>query len=139
MTALNLLDVHGNPLDAEALNQLIKDLPTCTSSTPNRLLVADKTYKGEGCQVSDMHVFAAQQKGWQIQVSDDGSTWRDYDDAPAATGSTALKGDVNGDGQVTISDAVGVVNIILSGGASAPALQVSEEAESHQESLEAPE
>lgn len=116
LTFLTVLDVHGNPIDGEALNNLIKELPVCTLETPNVLRVADKTYEGEGCEVNATHVYAASMKGWTIQVTDDGTSWRDYDDAPATSGAPAgLRGDVNGDGKVTITDAVTVVNIILSG------------------------
>ena len=52
-----------------------------------------------------------------------------YLDSDIATTTITMKqGDVNGDNKVTITDAVSVVNIILNGGASAPALSEPEEA-----------
>jgi hypothetical protein len=52
-----------------------------------------------------------------------------YQDSDVATTTITMKqGDVNGDGGVSITDAVAVVNIILNGGASAPALSEPEEA-----------
>ncbi len=49
----------------------------------------------------------------------------DSEVATASVNVAGLKGDVNGDGNVTITDAVSVVNIILSGGASEEGTQVS--------------
>ena len=56
-----------------------------------------------------------------------------YLNSDAATANIDIrgkKGDVNQDGEVTITDAVSVVNIILEGGAAAPALKELEEIDS---------
>ena len=92
------------------MNSLIKELTVCTSETPNILVTVDKNYEGQGVECNDMHVYAAQQKGWKIQYAD-GS---DMTDAPAGTGgATGVKGDVTGDGVVDIADAVHIVNFIV--------------------------
>ena len=111
LTGLDVLDIHNNPISTEAMNSLIKELTVCTSETPNILVTVDKNYEGQGVECNDMHVYAAQQKGWKIQYAD-GS---DMTDAPAGTGgaATGLKGDVTGDGVVDIADAVHIVNFIV--------------------------
>ena len=59
------------------------------------------------------------------------ATKEGYENSEVATADVELqvgkKGDVNQDGEVTITDAVGVVNIILNGNAAAPAMEDVEE------------
>ena len=80
---------------------------------------------------------AGSSAGNDVQLSSSYTVWvvakkSGYDDSDKVTkkvDANGLQGDVNRDGKVTISDAVGIVNIILdNGGASAPALSEPEKA-----------
>lgn len=118
----------------------IQEYPKC--ATPTISVIDGKLHfecETPGAQFSYGYTFdgAGQNTGNDVPLSSSYNVWvvakkSGYDDSDRVTmniDACGLQGDVNRDGKVSISDAVGVVNIILdNGGSSAPALSEPEEA-----------
>ena len=82
---------------------------------------ASESGKGTGNDISITPTYA-------VKVYASKPDFTDSEEASLDINAAGIKGDTNQDGKVTISDAVGVVNIILNNGeATAPALQDEEE------------
>lgn len=84
---------------------------------------ASESGKGTGNDISITPTYAV-----KVYASKPGYT--DSEEVSLDINAAGVKGDVNQDGEVTITDAVSVVNIILEGGAAAPALKELEEIDS---------
>ena len=64
--------------------------------------------EGEGNVMTTTQVEAATAKGWTPAFTPDGSKWYKY----AGSEPDALRGDVNGDGEVNVGDLVSVSNFM---------------------------
>ncbi len=110
--ALNTLYCYGNQISNTGMTTLMNSLPTRSSSDRGTLRVLYNTYESNVFTVT--HAAAAAAKYWN-PYRYDGSNW------VLITAST--RGDVNGDGEVNISDAIMLITYIASG--SAPGIDLS--------------
>ena len=99
--ALRHVACYGNQLAEDAMSRFVGDLPTIpTSEEVGSLLVLGSD--NEGNVFTDSHKAAAAAKRWNAQMSDG-----------SPIGGSGLRGDINGDGSVDVTDVNIIVNIIL--------------------------
>ena len=93
------------------MENMIMGLPYKANSQ-NAFYLYDETNENEGNHITKTYVRFAKKLGWVPYYHDNiSSPWKAYDgedEAPATS-----SGDVNGDGQITISDVTKLVNIVL--------------------------
>ena len=108
---LNSLRCYGNNISGEEMENMIMGLPYKANSQ-NAFYLYDETNENEGNHITKTYVRFAKKLGWVPYYHDNiSSPWKAYDgedEAPATS-----SGDVNGDGQITISDVTKLVNIVL--------------------------
>lgn len=110
---------HNNSLSGgKAIDDMIASLPNLTNSYGDIYFIDKANYYGaeEHNYCTPEQVAAAQAKNWnfiQLEKDDDGDEWYYY--WRVYLGESSIKGDVNGDNNVDISDVVALVNIILNG------------------------
>lgn len=99
--ALRHVECYENQLAEDAMSRFVGDLPTIpTSEEAGSLLVLGSD--NEGNVFTDSHKAAAAAKRWNAQMSDG-----------SPIGGSGLRGDINGDGSVDVTDVNIIVNIIL--------------------------
>jgi hypothetical protein len=107
-TALNALYCYQNKISGTGMTTLVNSLPTRSSSNKGELRAIFNG--GENNSMTEAQITTARNKYW-LPKKYNGSAWVDM------TAST--RGDVNGDGEVTISDVTALIDYLLSGDASA--------------------
>ena len=98
------------------MDNLVFAMPTRTAADNAKFRVYDETFTGEGCLCTTTHVGVLKQKNWTSLYTANGRNWLEYageDVASMQGGNTGLRGDINGDGNVSIADVTTLVNIIL--------------------------
>lgn len=108
-TALTKLYCYRNNISGSGMTTLVNSLPTRSASSKGSLRAVYNA--NEGNSMTTAQITTARNKNW-IPYRYNGSTWVEI------TAST--RGDVNGDGSVSIDDVTALIDILLSG-ASAPA------------------
>ncbi len=114
---LKTMSIYYNQLKSNAMGNLIAGLPTCSSGDAGMAYVFvdpnPNTGATDGNVITDALINQASAKHWvPYHYSWSNSTWIPY------TGSADLRGDVNGDGSVNISDVTALNDYLLSGNAS---------------------
>ena len=104
-TALKTLYCYQNKISGTGMTTLINSLPTRSASDKGELNVIFNT--GENNSMTAAQITTASNKNWLPQKYN-GSAWVEL------TAST--RGDVNGDGSVTISDVTALIDLLLGGG-----------------------
>ena len=95
------------------MDALIGSLPSNTTDDVYRFYVYS-TYENEGNVCTKSQVAAVKAKGWTPYYTINGWTWEKYEGSEdPATEPEFEMGDVNGDGDITIADAVATVNYIM--------------------------
>ena len=102
-TALNKISGYRNQITAAGMTTLVNSLPTRSTSNTGVLYVQYNTNEGNVFNAS--HLSTAQAKKWYPKKYN-GSSWVDI--------TFATPGDVNGDGQVNISDVTDLIDMLLS-------------------------
>ena len=103
-TALRVLWIMNNQIKGAAMTSLINSLRTIpTSESEGELGVFEQSYTSwpEGNQFTNKHNSAARAKRWLPKQYN--SSWQEI----------PLKGDVNGDGKINVSDVTALINMIL--------------------------
>ena len=103
-TALNKISGNRNQITAAGMTTLVNSLPTRSTSNTGVLYVQYNTNEGNVFNAS--HLSTAQAKKWYPKKYN-GSSWVDI--------TFATPGDVNGDGQVNISDVTDLIDLLLTG------------------------
>ena len=106
---------HNNPIRNEGMDELISALITLGSGQQGTLRIYDETFEGVGAYCTSDQVTAARNKGWEVQYFDreagipNGTLgeWLSFDGF-----STAI-GDMDGDGDIDITDANIITDYIL--------------------------
>ena len=104
-TALKTLFCYQNKISGTGMTTLVNSLPTRSASDKGELNVIFNT--GENNSMTAAQITTARDKYWLPQKYN-GSAWVEL------TAST--RGDVNGDGSVTISDVTALIDLLLGGG-----------------------
>ena len=111
---LKSMIIYYNQLKSNAMGNLIASLPTRSGDTGNVYAIVDPNPDSgstdEGNVITPAQVSQANAKNWAIyhwSWAEDGG-WEPY------TGSSFQRGDVNGDGNVNISDVTALINYLLS-------------------------
>ena len=102
-SALQYIYCYKNQISGSGMTTLVGSLPTRTSSSPGNLYAIYNT--GESNEITSQQLVAANNKYWNVKRYN-GSEWENM----VATG---LRGDVNGDGEVNISDVSTLMNVTL--------------------------
>ena len=109
-TGLCYLTCYGNSIKRDAMERLVRSLPTINDGKGYFVVYAEVINDGNEC--TEKHVFGLEMKNWQAYCWDDTEqAWLPYAGISEASGSA--NGDINGDGKVTIADVTKLVNIIL--------------------------
>ncbi len=104
LTMLENVEVMDNQLDSDGITTLINSLPEGDGT--NAVLIYHEGSSREGnVQPTSVEIVAANQKGWQLIYQKADGSYSPFE--------PYIKGDVNGDGSVTIADVTALVNIIL--------------------------
>ena len=106
-TALNALYCYQNKISGTGMTTLVNSLPTRSSSNKGELRAIFND--GENNSMTEAQITTARNKYW-LPKKYNGSAWVDM--------TAALRGDVNGDGSVNISDVTALINYLLGGSAS---------------------
>ena len=126
-TALEMLYCQRNQIEGDDMTDLVFNLPTDTKMQVIRdvLMQSEKYVKGsydrniyllsanngeEGNVCDKTCVRIAKQRGWKV-LSLNGTSWTEY--AGSENGGSGMKGDMNNDNKITITDAVLIVDEIL--------------------------
>ena len=113
---LKTMSIYYNQLKSNAMGNLIAGLPTRSGDTGKAYVFVDpnpNTGATDGNVITDALINQASAKHWDLyHYNWSNSSWVPY------TGSSTMRGDVNGDGQVNISDVTVLINYLLSGNAS---------------------
>jgi hypothetical protein len=107
------------------MGNLIASLPTRSGETGNVYAIVDPDPETgsslDGNAITAAQVSQANAKNWAIyHYNQSNSAWEPY------AGSSSMRGDVNGDGQVKIGDVTTLINYLLSGDASGINLQAAD-------------
>ena len=108
--ALNNITCTHNRFSGEGMTTLVNSLPRRTASEPGSLYVLDRY--DETNTITDDQILIAQRKHWQSKKFN-GYMWE--------TMMVVLPGDMDGNGEITISDVSDLIDLILSGNATASA------------------
>ena len=103
-TALRTFNIFCNQITEDNMTALVNSLPTVPAGSGT---IRALYYTDEANVVTTAHVIAANQKGWNVQRND-GSNWVNID-------TSFIRGDVNGDGHVSIADVSALIDALLSG------------------------
>ena len=104
--ALTTLSCYRNRLSDAAMTTIISDLPMRSSAEPGTLRVLYST--DDNNVFTPAHLAAAQAKYWMPQQYT-GTAWVDI--------TFSIRGDVDGDGNVSIADVTALIDYLLSGDA----------------------
>ena len=106
-TALTQLLCYQNKISGSGMTTLVNSLPTRSASAPGMMYVVAKS--NEANTMTAAQISTARSKYWYPKKQE-GYTWVDL--------TASLRGDVDGDGEVTISDVTALIDYLLSGSAS---------------------
>ncbi len=109
--SLHDVNMVYNTVKASQMGQFIDDLPTWPVDSMGELYVICNDYEEytEGNVITVAQVNEAHAKGWNVYHENaDGTDWEPY------SGSEFLRGDVNDDGFVNISDVTALIDYLLS-------------------------
>ena len=106
-TALRYLDCYLNNITGDGMTMLVNSLPMCTSSDPGTMTL--QWYYDEGNVINAAQCATARAKYWNPRRYD-GSNYIDIV-------FESIRGDVDGDGNVTVADVTALIDLILAGGA----------------------
>ena len=113
---LKTMSIYYNQLKSNAMGNLIAGLPTRRGDTGKAYVFVDpnpNTGATDGNVITDAHINQASAKHWDLyHYNWSNSSWVPY------TGSSTMRGDVNGDGSVNISDVTALIDYLLTGNAS---------------------
>lgn len=104
-TALYNLSIHKNQISGSGMTNLVNSLPTRSSSSYGYLHAIHTNE--EGNSITADQIATANAKYWKVEK------WNGYNGWEEMTIST--RGDVNGDGEVTIADVTALIDYLLSG------------------------
>ena len=102
-SALNHLEIYFNKISGSGMTTLVNSLPTRSASNMGTLLAV---HVNDNNSMTDAQITTARNKYW-LPKKYNGSAWVEM------TASTSMRGDVNSDGSVNISDAIALINAIL--------------------------
>ena len=113
---LKTMSIYYNQLKSNAMGNLIAGLPTCSSGDAGKAYVFvdpnPDTGVTEGNVITDAHINQASAKHWILyHYNWSNSSWDSY------TGSSSQRGDVDGNGDVTIADVSALIDYLLTGDA----------------------
>ena len=103
-TALKTLYCYQNKISGTGMTTLVNSLPTRSASDKGELNVIFNT--GENNSMTAAQITTARNKYW-LPKKYNGSAWVDM--------TASLRGDVNGDGVVNISDVTTLIGYLLTG------------------------
>ena len=106
-TALKTLYCYQNKISGTGMTTLVNSLPTRSASEKGELNVIFNT--GENNAMTEAQITTARNKYW-LPRKYNGSTWVEL--------TASMRGDVNGDGSVSIGDVTALIDFLLSGDAS---------------------
>ena len=110
--SLHEVSLEVNNVKASEMGQFVADLPTWPENnmgTLHALITDDYMGYTEGNVMTVEQVNLAHSKGWNVSYyNQDTNNWEPY------SGSSFQRGDVNGDGNVNISDVTALINYLLS-------------------------
>ena len=106
-TALKTLYCYQNKISGTGMTTLVNSLPTRSASDKGELNVIFNT--GENNAMTEAQITTARNKYW-LPRKYNGSTWVEL--------TASMRGDVNGDGSVSIGDVTALIDFLLSGDAS---------------------
>ena len=106
-TALKTLFCYQNKISGMGMTTLVNSLPTRSASDKGELNVIFNT--GENNSMTEAQITTARNKYW-LPKEYNGSAWVDM--------TASLRGDVDGDSSVNISDVTALIDFLLSGNAS---------------------
>ena len=101
-TALKTLFCYQNKISGTGMTTLVNSLPTRSASDPGFFRVLDDV--NENNVITANQVDVARSKFWNPQMWN-GNAWVDI--------TASLRGDVNGDGVVNISDVTTLLNLLM--------------------------
>ena len=112
---LKTMSIYYNQLKSNAMGNLIAGLPTRSGDTGKAYVFVDPNPDSgstdEGNVITDALINQASAKHWDLyHYNWSNSSWVPY------TGSSTMRGDVNGDGSVNISDVTALIDLLLGGG-----------------------
>ena len=87
-------------------NKTRHEIARRANSSPAQLYIIGNS-EFEGNVMTTVQVAAAKEKSWTPYYNEDGENWQEYE------GNDSVKGDVNGDGVVNVTDIVATVNYIM--------------------------
>ena len=109
-TSLATLGIYRNRISGSGMTTLVNSLPTRSSGSKGNLYAI--TNNNEGNSMTAAQITTARNKYW-LPKQFNGSTWVEM--------TASVRGDVNGDGSVNISDVTALINMLtVSGSVSAP-------------------
>ena len=106
-TALKTLFCYQNKISGTGMTTLVNSLPTRSSSNKGELRAIFND--GENNSMTEAQITTARNKYW-LPKKYNGSAWVDM--------TASLRGDVDGDSSVNISDVTALIDFLLSGNAS---------------------
>ena len=111
---LQTMSIYYNQLKSNAMGNLIAALPTRSGDTGKAYVFVDPNPDSgstdEGNVITAALINQASAKHWDLyHYNWSNSSWVPY------TGSSTMRGDVNGDGSVNISDVTALIDYLLSG------------------------
>ena len=101
---MTTLYCYKNKISGDGMTTLVNSLPTRTASNPGTFRVIYNT--GESNSMTAAQITTASNKYWKPKQYN-GSSWVDY--------TATVRGDVNGDGRVSIDDVTDLIDILLNG------------------------
>ena len=113
---LKTMSIYYNQLKSNAMGNLIAGLPTRSGDTGKAYVFVDpnpNTGATDGNVITDAHINQASAKHWDLyHYNWSNSSWAPY------TGNSSMRGDADGDGEVSISDVSKLTDYLLTGNAS---------------------
>ena len=106
-TALNHIEIYRNRISGTNMTNFVNSLPTRSSSNKGTLYAIYNT--GENNSMTAAQITTARNKYW-LPMKYNGSTWVEL--------TASQRGDVDGDGNVSIADVTALIDYLLSGNAS---------------------
>ena len=106
-SSMKKIELYANKMTSSGMTTLVNSLPTRTSTNKGELFVLYDS--GESNVFTSAHATAAAAKYW-TSYRYNGSYWEII--------AASLRGDVDGDGNVSIADVTALIDYLLSGNAS---------------------